>query len=45
MNGGAPATHGELIFSPEAQAQYLEFFRSALVNGVVACSRTWIYQA
>ena len=30
MNGGMPATHGELIFAPEAQAQYVEFFASGL---------------
>lgn len=34
MNGGEPATHGELIFAPEGQAQYVEFFRSALESGV-----------
>jgi hypothetical protein len=30
MNGDTLATHGELIFSAEGQAQYLEFFLSAL---------------
>lgn len=34
MNGGEPATHGELLFSEEARAQYVEFFRSALEDGV-----------
>lgn len=33
MNGGEPANHGELIFAPEARAQYVEFFRSALEDG------------
>lgn len=32
MNGGELATHGELIFSPEAKAQYLEFFRTGLAD-------------
>jgi len=32
IEGGVPATHGELIFSPEAQMQYVEFFRSGLAN-------------
>ncbi|MEB2311271.1 MAG: alpha/beta fold hydrolase [Sorangiineae bacterium] len=30
IEGGKLATHGELIFSPEANAQYVGFFRSAL---------------
>jgi hypothetical protein len=34
MNGGERATHGELIFAPEARAQYVEFFRSGLADGV-----------
>lgn len=33
MNGGEVATHGELIFAPEARAQYVEFFRTGIVNG------------
>lgn len=33
INGGMPASHGELIFSPEGQAQYVEFFRSYLMDG------------
>jgi dienelactone hydrolase len=33
MNGGATATHGELIFSPEARRQYVEFFRGAIADG------------
>jgi hypothetical protein len=32
MDGDETATHGELIFSAEARAQYLEFFRSALAD-------------
>lgn len=32
MNNGEPAEHGGLIFSPEAQAQYVEFFRSGLTG-------------
>ena len=27
-----PATHGELIFAPEAQAQYVEFFATGLAR-------------
>ncbi len=34
MNGGEIANHGELIFAPEAQAQYVELFRSGLADGV-----------
>jgi hypothetical protein len=34
MNGDVTANHGELIFSPEAQDQYVELFNSALENGV-----------
>lgn len=34
MNGGEPANHGELYFSPEGRDQYLEFFRTALESGV-----------
>ena len=30
VNGDELATHGELIFSPEARAQYVEFFRTGL---------------
>jgi hypothetical protein len=33
MHGGDKAEHGELIFSPEAQAQYVEFFKTALARG------------
>ena len=33
MNGGEVATHGELIFTEEARAQYVEFFRTGIVNG------------
>jgi pimeloyl-ACP methyl ester carboxylesterase len=32
IEGGKPATHGELIFSPEAQQQYVGFFKSGLTN-------------
>jgi hypothetical protein len=32
MNGGKSASHGELIFSPEGQAQYLSFFQSGLAG-------------
>jgi pimeloyl-ACP methyl ester carboxylesterase len=32
MEGGKTATHGELIFSPEAQAQYVAFFQSGLTS-------------
>jgi hypothetical protein len=32
IDGGTTATHGELLFSPEAQAQYVAFFESALAN-------------
>ena len=30
INGGDPAVHGELYFSPEGRAQYVEFFETAL---------------
>jgi hypothetical protein len=30
MDGTKPATHGDLIFAPEAQAQYVEFFKTGL---------------
>jgi hypothetical protein len=33
IEGGKSASHGELIFSPEGQAQYIEFFQSGLSNG------------
>lgn len=33
MEGDKKASHGELIFSPEGRAQYVEFFRSALEDG------------
>ncbi len=32
IEGGKVATHGELIFSPEAQQQYVGFFKSGLTN-------------
>ncbi len=32
IEGGKTATHGELIFSPEAQKQYVGFFKSGLSN-------------
>jgi hypothetical protein len=35
---GKIATHGELIFSPEARAQYVEFFQSSLQNGHGTCT-------
>jgi pimeloyl-ACP methyl ester carboxylesterase len=34
MNGDVTANHGELIFAPEAQGQYVELFNTALANGV-----------
>ena len=34
MNGDVTANHGELIFAPEAQDQYVELFNSALADGV-----------
>lgn len=33
VEGGVRATHGELIFSPEGRAQYVEFFRTAIETG------------
>jgi hypothetical protein len=33
MDGTKNALHGELIFSPEARAQYVEFFKTGLANG------------
>ncbi len=30
INNGKIAVHGELIFAPEGQAQYVEFFKSGL---------------
>ena len=41
IHGGMPATHGELIFAPEAQAQYVEFFASgrAAEHATVAPAR------
>lgn len=30
INGGKKAIHGDLIFAPEGQAQYVEFFKSGL---------------
>lgn len=32
MNGDETATHGDLIFSVEAQAQYVEFFKTGLAS-------------
>ena len=32
MNGSAPASHGELVFSAEARAQYVSFFASGLAS-------------
>jgi len=34
MNGNVVANHGELIFAPEAQQQYVEFFKTGLADGV-----------
>ena len=34
MNGGETATHGSLIFSEEARAQYVRFFQSGIDDGV-----------
>lgn len=33
IEGGKVATHGELIFAPEAQAQYVKFFETGLAAG------------
>lgn len=33
IEGGMTATHGELIFSPEANGQYVQFFQSGLAGG------------
>jgi hypothetical protein len=33
IEGGMLAVHGELIFSPEAQDQYVSFFKSGLAGG------------
>ncbi|MCA9599046.1 MAG: alpha/beta fold hydrolase [Myxococcales bacterium] len=35
MNGGETAKHGDLIFAPEAQAQYVEFFKSDIAGSAV----------
>lgn len=32
MHGGEVASHGELIFAPEARAQYVEFFKTGLAG-------------
>jgi dienelactone hydrolase len=40
MNGGEVATHGELIFTPEARAQYVEFFRTGIVHGTAEVEHT-----
>jgi len=37
IEGGKLATHGELIFAPEAQAQYVAFFASGLDAGHATC--------
>ncbi len=37
IEGGKLATHGELIFAPEAQAQYVKFFQTGLTNGHATC--------
>ncbi len=34
MNGGEPATHGELYFSVEGRGQYVELFRTAVETGL-----------
>ena len=36
MANGTTAAHGDLIFSPEAKKQYVEFFRTALAG------RAWV---
>lgn len=33
IEGGQVAQHGELIFSPEARGQYVEFFKTGLASG------------
>lgn len=38
IEGGKIATHGELIFSPEARTQYVEFFQTSLENGHGTCT-------
>lgn len=37
IEDGKTATHGELIFAPEAQAQYVKFFASGLEAGHATC--------
>lgn len=37
IEGGKMATHGELIFSPEARAQYVKFFETGLSAGHATC--------
>jgi hypothetical protein len=37
IEGDELATHGELIFSPEARAQYVKFFQSGLAAGHATC--------
>lgn len=32
INGGKTAVHGDLIFAPEGQAQYVDFFKSGLAS-------------
>ncbi|MEZ4294685.1 MAG: hypothetical protein R3B70_06890 [Polyangiaceae bacterium] len=39
IEGGKLATHGELIFSPEARAQYVKFFQTGLANGHATCDK------
>lgn len=37
IEGGKVATHGELIFSPEARAQYVKFFQTGLQSKHATC--------
>ena len=41
MNGNQPAEHGGLIFSPEAQAQYVEFFKTGLATGHATVAKAY----
>lgn len=38
IEGDKLATHGELIFSPEARAQYVKFFQTGLESGHATCA-------
>ena len=38
IEGTKIATHGELIFSPEARAQYVKFFETGLSEGHATCN-------